>query len=147
MLTKLCLMLGLLAVAQMPGRAGDKPTVRATTLTINGLAVDNNTVWLTSKGVLALVEGGAQSLTRKPVQFQVSLRRAGRVVNQWPAAKTEGIYSVQLEDLWRDARIGDELIVEPVDADKNQSAEQSGKRVIKLQGFNWMSHCMPVDKC
>ncbi|WP_375446536.1 hypothetical protein [uncultured Fibrella sp.] len=145
---KFGLLLGILVLLAGPGRAHDTPKHIAAALTLNGHQVyDYNTIWLTKQGVLAFVEGNPQSKEHKPLLFRVALRRAGNVVKQWPSNETEGLYSVQLEDLWSAARLGDELIVEPVNALAPQSVENPGRRVIKLQGFNWLSHCLPVDKC
>ena len=129
-------------------RAQYKPDVYANLLTVNGHSFDQTDLWRTSKGVLALVEGDPQVPNHKPVPFRLSLRRAGKVVKHWPAGETEGVYSVQLEDLWLDARPGDELIVEPFDGGELPSAGSPGKRVIKLKGLNWLAHCLPPpDKC
>ncbi len=128
--------------------AHDKPDVYATTLTLNGHLLDQNTLWLNRHGVVALVEGAPQSPKHKPVLFRVLLRRAGKVVKQWPESQTEGMYSVQLDELWLDARLGDELIVEPFDASNPQSVDSPGKRVIQLRGPNWLGHCLPQpEKC
>ncbi|HEY0109363.1 MAG TPA: hypothetical protein VGB67_07010 [Fibrella sp.] len=127
--------------------AHDKPDFYANSLTLNGHLLDHNTFWLNKHGVLALVEGDPQSPKHKPVLFRVSLRRSGKVVKQWPANQTDGMYSLQLDELWLDARLGDELIVEPVDASKSQSTESPGKRVIQLRGPNWLGHCLPRDNC
>ena len=128
--------------------ARDTPRYSAMELTLNGHHVyEYNSIWLTRQGVLALVERDSQTKTNKPVLFRVALRRAGKVVKQWPANETGGQYSVQLEDLWRDARLGDELLVVPCDPAVPQPANHPGLRVIPLRGFNWLSHCLPVDKC
>ncbi|RYF63601.1 MAG: hypothetical protein EOO39_28230 [Cytophagaceae bacterium] len=145
---KLGLLLCMLFLLTGQSRAHDTPKYIAAELTLNGHHVyDYNTIWLTKQGVLAFVEGNPQSKDHKPVLFRVALRRAGNVVKQWPSNEKEGLYSVQLEDLWSAAQLGDELIVEPFDPVKQQPIDHSGKRVIQLRGFNWLSHCLPADKC
>ncbi|MEZ0484640.1 hypothetical protein [Fibrella aquatica] len=145
---KLSLLLCTLLLLAGQSQAHDTPKYTAMELTLNGHHVyDYNTIWLTKQGVLAFVEGNPQSKNHKPVLFRVALRRAGKVVKQWPANETEGLYSVQLEELWPSARLGDELIVETFDPATPQPIDHPGRRVVPLRGFNWLSHCLPVDKC
>lgn len=126
--------------------AQDKPNSSRTSLTLNGQPVDYNTFWLNRTGVLALVEGEPQS-AHKSVAFRVSLRRAGTIIRQWPAAHEKGVYSVQLADFWSYAQLGDELVVDPVDGPAFESGENPGRRVIKLRSVNWLAHCLPADNC
>ncbi|HEX9956139.1 MAG TPA: hypothetical protein VGA96_02745 [Fibrella sp.] len=72
----------------------------------------------------------------KPVPFRVSLRRAGNVLKQWPASSQKSVYSVKLIDIWSSARLGDELVVEPLIGSPPQSVDIRGKRVLKLEKVN-----------
>lgn len=72
----------------------------------------------------------------KPVLFRVSLRRGGTVLRQWPTNPKEHVYSVQLDDVWRYARLGDELVVEPLTSATLQPVVNQGKRVLKLEKLN-----------
>lgn len=85
------------------------------------------TTWL--RGEL----GDAQSAERRPVPFRVTLQRNGTVLKQWPANAAETIESIQLNEIWPSARLGDELIVEPLSKSGAPLAGKSEKRVIKLK--------------
>ncbi|MEZ0541317.1 hypothetical protein [Fibrella arboris] len=147
---KLSLLLGALLLLNGLGIAHENPTgpiESCNALVLNGHRVDYSTFWLNKTGVLAIVTGDPQSANHKPVAFRVSLRRAGTVVRQWPANQTETVYSLQVDEIWPNAQLGDELIVEPANCPADGSTGCRGKQVLKMQGFNWLSHCLPADKC
>lgn len=76
--------------------------------------------------------------THKPIPVRVSLRRGGVVLRQWPAKPGKQVYSLPLAEVWPSARLGDELVVEPVrgSAPHSKSVENHGKRVMKLEKVN-----------
>lgn len=74
-----------------------------------------------------------QALKHTLVSFRVSLRRNGSVVQQWPTNAEKAVESIQLKEIWPSARIGDELIVEPMGRFGSQSDDNAGKQVIKLK--------------
>ena len=156
-----------------------KSSPYVSTLTVNGLPLDSDTLSFNSQGVLAIVEGELkwsrrktmpyQSLvvgdsiqthpqlnlqaeiwpsawvrdqvvdlhpsTHKPVLFRVSLMRGGVVLKKWPVSR-QGVYSVSLIDIWSLARLGDELVVEPMIGSRPRSVGARGKRVLKLEKVN-----------
>ncbi len=69
----------------------------------------------------------------RPVPFRVSLRRGGNVLKQWPASSQKSVYSVKLIDIWLSARLGDELVVEPIIGSGPNALGSQKKRVLKLQ--------------
>ncbi|MEZ0541318.1 hypothetical protein [Fibrella arboris] len=74
-----------------------------------------------------------QAMKRKAVPFRVLLRRNGSVVKQWPANAEETVESLPLKEIWPSARLGDELIVEPMGRSGSQPDENAGKQAIKLK--------------
>lgn len=97
-------------------------------LTVNGQPLVYEYLALNSRGVLAMVKNNPASAKSEHVLLRAYLRRAGAVITD----AREG-YTIQLEQLLPVAQPGDELIVEPARATDGQ-----GKRVIRLQGFNWL---------
>ncbi|MCX6216658.1 hypothetical protein [Spirosoma sp.] len=103
-------------------------------VTMNGYAILYDALPMYSRGVLAFVEGNPRSSKHKPMLFQVTLRRAGTTVQQWPDKRLKGVYSVQLDEIWPAVQLGDELVVEPVyNAGDNY---MPGKRIFKLGIIN-----------
>lgn len=129
----------LLAAVSFSGNSEETPTVYHDAVTVNGQSIDYNTLPMYSRGVLAFVEGRPASPDRKPMLFRVTLRRAGVAVQQWPAAgRVEGVYSVQLNEIWPLAHLGDELVVEPVGNSIHQETYSRGKRVFRLIMMDWL---------
>jgi hypothetical protein len=110
-----------------------KPKTPYNGITVNGQPLQFNTFYLYSSGVLALSQGQPQSSERTPVSFRVTLRRGRDVVRQWPSNDGAPLYSLQLDDVWPHAGIGDELVIESVGA-----TGTTPKRIIKLSMFNWI---------
>lgn len=132
-LPKLFLFALLLWVAK-PTSAQHNATFYHNPVTVNGHLVNQETMNLDSRGVLAMIDGDPASRQAKPVPFRVYLRRAGAVVRRGLLSETNAVYSVQLAELLPFAHIGDELVVEWV-----RQANKMGKRTIKLKSFNWLT--------
>lgn len=133
LLPKLFLLALLLWVAK-PALAQQNTTFYYNPVTVNGRLVNQETMNLDSRGVLAMVDGDPASRQAKPVPFRVYLRRAGAVVRRGLSSETNAVYSVQLAELLPFAHIGDELVVEWV-----RQTNKTGKRAIKLKSFNWLT--------
>lgn len=118
--------------------AQGSPNFCGNRVTLNGHPLNYDTFAINSRGVLAVVEGNPELPKRRPVPFRVLLRRAGVIVGQWPCGNADESYAVQLHDFMPLARLGDELVVEPV-----RETDQQGKRVIKIKNINWFV----LDEC
>lgn len=127
--------------------AQQKATLYANLLLLNGQPLDYERFWLNSRGVLAVIEGDPRSASHNPVPFRVSLRRAGKVLRQWPADSEESAYSVQLDEVWPHAQFGDELVVDPVDGASPQSVRSLEGRVLKINYVNWLAKWVKQDGC
>jgi hypothetical protein len=130
-----CFGLICLLIAAAPfGNTKDKPDVYANAVTMNGHPIHYDALPMYSRGVLAFVAGDPQSPKHKPMLFQVTLRRGGMAVQQWPDKRLKGVYSVQLDEIWPLVKLGDELVVEPVYSANEMY--KPGKRVFKLGMIN-----------
>lgn len=142
-LKNLLLLITLLGIVQT-GKAKDGQRVYCDPLTVNGHFIDMSTFSLYTRGVLALVDGDPQSPTHKSRQFRVTLRRGQSTVRQWPANDNEAVYSFQLDDIEPVARLGDELVIEPVTSSPGQRLTYNrGKIVVKLKPVNWLALLKP----
>lgn len=137
MLVRYCLLL-VTAFAIVRSNVQEEPVFYANQVTVNGHPLVGDYFSLQTRGVMALVDKDPQALQYKPVLFHVTLRRSGTTVQQWPANNKDGVYSLQLDELWSAAQLGDELLVEPVGCSVPCKTYESGKRVLKLSQINWL---------
>jgi hypothetical protein len=124
-----------------PALAQQNSTFYYNPVTINGHLLVQETIDLTNRGVLAMVDGDPASRQAKPVAFRVYLQRNGGVVRKGPSSKINEVYSVQLADLLPFAHIGDELVVEPV-----RQTSKITRRIIKLKSFNWLTWLIQMNE-
>lgn len=134
-LTKFVFCLALCLMLAQSGRAQSGTAVYSIALTLNGHPLNYDTFWVSTRGVLAVVEGNPASRSHKSLPFRVYLRRAGATIRQGASNQTRDVYSVQLDELLPTARFGDELIIESA----QPASQQPVRRVIKLREFNWIT--------
>ena len=125
---------GLLIWAAQPASAQNKNTFYHTLVTVNGHPIDQESLDLNNRGVLALIDGVPGSREVRPMPFRAYLRRAGAVVRKGPSSATNAVYSVQLAELLPLAHIGDELVVEWV-----RQTDKIIRRTIRLKSVNWVT--------
>ncbi|SOD82674.1 hypothetical protein SAMN06269250_2220 [Spirosoma fluviale] len=124
----------LLLFVALSGNTEDRSIVYNNAVTMDGHPINYDALPMYSRGVLAFVSGDPRSPKHKPMLFQVTLRRSGKAVQQWSGKKEEGIYSIQLDEIWPLVQLGDELVVEPVYT--AGETHKPGKRVFKLGIIN-----------
>ncbi|MCP1384140.1 hypothetical protein [Runella salmonicolor] len=102
-------------------------------LVLNGKALDYQTFWKGSKGLLALVKGNPNSADATRVPFKIYLKHEGQVVNKGLSSDSRELYEVEVAHVLALARFGDELVIEPA-----LKSDVKAKRVIKLAKIDLM---------
>jgi bla regulator protein blaR1 len=95
---------------------------------LDGRPVDWQSFTVETRGTLTLVHGDPKSEAATPIAFAVSLRREGRLLD--PAESpfpNRAVFSIDLGKVLSLARVGDELIIDPVNR-----GDWKAKRIITL---------------
>ncbi|WP_460969272.1 hypothetical protein [Spirosoma migulaei] len=107
-------------------------------LTLNGKPLNYSSFSMSSRGILAVVEGDPGSKDATKVPFRVYLKRAGAVVTPYGSDNTQPVYyEIEMAAVLALARPGDDLVIEPT-----RKPDLVAKRVIKLRPLNT---CLPPN--
>jgi len=107
-------------------------------LLLNGkMAEPENFVHVTN-GRLTLIEINSKSVRKTGLQFFAYLRRDGEIVDVNSYARNFSVSSIELSEILRSAKVGDDIIIEPAN-----KTDISGRKIIYVRYsmlfpvFNW----------
>lgn len=117
-------------------------------LILNGKSMNIEKFSVAAKGVLNMIGENSGSGQLEKIPFFIYLTRAGKIVNANACNRTHPVMSVEISEVLKSAKAGDQLIIDPV----NKSAK-AGRRVLTVKGylpapqFNWFYGLIKNDKC
>jgi hypothetical protein len=107
-------------------------------LMLDGKPLNYTTFSMSSRGMLAVVEGDPESKETTKVPFRVYLRRQGAVITPNGSGNSQSVYyEMEMTAVLALARPGDDLVIEPA-----RKTDAVAKRVIKLRPLNT---CLPPN--
>lgn len=119
-------------------QAHEKRNFYGNPLTLNGKPLNYTSFSLSSRGMLAVVDGDPESKEATKIPFRIYLKRAGAVVSPSVSDNTQPVYyDIDVSAVLALARPGDDLVIEPV-----RKTDLAAKRVIKLKPLN---SCLPPN--
>jgi hypothetical protein len=109
---------------------GQDANFYANPLQINGKALDYNIFDMGTKGILTVVKGNPESKEARPIPFNISIRRNGKILaDKKMSFLNKTLYKINLSDIFPHSQFGDVLIINPV-----RTADWKAKRLLKLIG-------------
>lgn len=109
-------------------------------LTVNGLSLDYTLFSIYSRGKLAVVEGNPEAPNATRIPFRVYLKRSGVIIRPEKPQLCQDMTEVDLKDVLTRARVGDELVIEPI-----RKEDAMARRTIRLRDF-WFPMIMIVPR-
>lgn len=97
-----------------PNEEGKDVYFHCNPLTINGKMWDIESIPASQKGLLSLVECQPDQSTEAAIPFHIYLRRAGEIVESGLSSSTQEHTQIDLTEILKDAKEGDQLIINPV---------------------------------
>ncbi len=141
---QISVILGLLVLAGVftSARTIEAEPVYAGPVLLNGKTLHSPLLWLNSNGQLSLVTSHAETGEPSGVPFRVYLKRGNMVISR-AASNADGM---EISTILRQATLGDELVVEPVD--EKLSTARRVFSVGRYPAFNWIPTLNgPRDGC
>ncbi|WP_128545993.1 hypothetical protein [Larkinella soli] len=99
-------------------------------LLLNGLTLKAQTLSMYTRGKLEVVEGDPSRPQAVRVPFRAYLRRDGTMIRNARPDFNRGWVQIEIAEILANARIGDELVIEPV-----RPEDQPAKRVLRVKNF------------
>ena len=107
-------------------------------LTLNGKTLNYSSFSMSSRGMLAVVDGDPESKEATKVPFRIYFKRAGAIVMPNISDNTQPVYyDIEVAAILALAHPGDDLVIEPT-----RKTDLVAKRVIKLKPLN---SCLPPN--